>query len=226
MVYVAAGEFTMGTDLGDDYEKPAHRVAVKAFFLDQTEVTCREYEKFVRATNRRPPLSWSNGGCAATTEDYPITNVDWNDANAFAQWAGKRLPTEEEWEFAARGSDGRLYPWGNEWRPNAANAGDSSAGRFTRVGSYPEGKSPSGAMDMIGNAWEWTSSSLRLYPGSNLTRLPSGDRKIFRGGSWVKDSPPDWTVTYRGFALPSGGKDYSKVGFRCAKDVSPVDVTR
>jgi formylglycine-generating enzyme required for sulfatase activity len=81
-------------------------------------------------------------------------------------------------------------------------------------------------MDMIGNAWEWTSSSLRLYPGSNLTRLPSGDRKIFRGGSWVKDSPPDWTVTYRGFALPSGGKDYSKVGFRCAKDVSPVDVTR
>ena len=226
MIYVAAGEFTMGNDLGDDYEKPAHRVAVKAFFLDQTEVACREYEKFVKATNRKPPAGWINGSCAAGTADFPVTNVDWNDASAFAQWAGKRLPTEEEWEFAARGSDGRIYPWGNEWRANAANAGDSSAGHFTNVGSYPAGKSPFGAMDMSGNAWEWTASDLKPYPGSQLTKLPSGDRKIFRGGSWSKDSPPDWTVTFRGFALPSGGRDYSKVGFRCAKDAPTIALAK
>jgi formylglycine-generating enzyme required for sulfatase activity len=222
MVYVADGEFTMGTDLGDDYEKPAHRVVVKAFFLDQNEVTCREYEKFVKATNRKPPTGWTNGGCPSGTENYPVINVDWNDASAFAQWAGKRLPTEEEWEFAARGTDGRLYPWGNEWRPNAANAGDSSAGHFTNVGSYPAGKSPFGAMDMVGNAWEWTSNKLQPYPGGRIPKedLEDGqtDLHVIRGGSW-ESKRRSATATYRWGWPASGAKDYGGTGFRCAKDL-------
>lgn len=221
MVYVPGGEFTMGNDTGDEYERPAHRVMVKPFFVDLNEVTCEQYSEFVKATGHKLPVGWRITFPQGAGRQ-PVTGVDWYDANDYAHWANKRLPTEEEWEFAARGTDGRIYPWGNEWRSNAANAGDSNAGQFTNVGSYPEGKSPFGVMDMIGNAWEWTSSELRLYPGSQISHPSSGERKIIRGASWVKDNPPDWTATYRGFALPSGGKDYGKVGFRCAQDVARV----
>jgi formylglycine-generating enzyme required for sulfatase activity len=221
MVYVPGGEFTMGNDTGDEYERPAHRVTVKPFFIDVNEVTCEQYSEFVKATGHKLPVGWKLTFPQGAGRQ-PVTGVDWYDANDYAHWANKRLPIEDEWEFAARGTDGRIYPWGNEWRSNAANAGDSNAGQFTNVGSYPEGKSPFGVMDMIGNAWEWTSSELRLYPGSQISHPSSGERKIIRGASWVKDNPPDWTATYRGFALPSGGKDYSKVGFRCAEDAASV----
>jgi serine/threonine-protein kinase len=221
MIFVAGGEFAMGNDDGDEYERPEHKVVVPPFFIDQHEVTCEQYEKFTRATGHRVPDDWRNGTYPTDARRHPVTGVDWNDANAYAKWAGKRLPSEEEWEYAARGVDRRKYPWGNDWQNNIANAGASSLGHFSDVGSFPAGKSPFGLMDMVGNAWEWTASDLKPYPGGRLTNPPHEERKITRGASWFKDKERDWTTTFRGFAAPAGGNDYSKVGFRCAKDATP-----
>src|SRR5205085_4067970 len=126
MVNVDGGEFTMGNDRGDDYEKPAHETTVKPFFIDKYEVTCERYARFVKEKNYPAPPQWKNGTFPAGWARRPVTGVAWDDANAYAQWAGRRLPTEEEWEFAARGTKGWRYPWGNEWISGAANAGSNS----------------------------------------------------------------------------------------------------
>src|SRR6266404_449632 len=154
MVYVPGGEFMMGRDDGDEYERPAHRVTVKPTFIDQYEVTNEDYAKFVQSTSRRAP----NWALITTLSEAhkPVTGVTWDDATAYATWAGKRLPTEEEWEFAARSTDGRRYPWGNDWQRGNANADDASK-TLADVGSF-KGTSPYGVMDMVGNAWEWTST--------------------------------------------------------------------
>jgi formylglycine-generating enzyme required for sulfatase activity len=218
MVYVDGGAFLMGRDDGDEYERPAHQVTVTSFFIDKYEVTCEQYKKFIDATHHAAPSSWKDGLFPSGFEKMPVTGVTWDDADAYAEWAGKRLPTEEEWEFAARGSDGWRYSWGNEWRTNATNSGDSSANKLVAVGSYPDGKSPSGAMDMIGNAWEWTASDLTAYPGGRLSSQPAKDVKVIRGGSWKEDKNQA-TTTYRGFLAARGAKDYSATGFRCVKDI-------
>ncbi|HKO98598.1 MAG TPA: SUMF1/EgtB/PvdO family nonheme iron enzyme [Pyrinomonadaceae bacterium] len=217
MVYVRGGTFLMGRDDGDEYERPAHKVTVAPFFLDKFEVTCEQYQKFLDATQRVAPTSWRAGRFPAGAAKLPVTGVTWDDANAYAGWAGKRLPTEEEWEFAARGSSGGKYPWGKEWRAKAANAGDSSAGRLADVGSYPDGNSSDGVMDLIGNAWEWTSSDLAAYPGGQLSSISRKDLKVIRGGSW-KEEKDEATVTYRGYLASRGAKDYSATGFRCVKE--------
>jgi formylglycine-generating enzyme required for sulfatase activity len=147
----------------------------------------------------------------------PVTGIDWNDAKAYADWAKKRLPTEEEWEFAARGGLGATYPWGNEWRSNFANAGDSSAQRLVDVGSYANGKTSAGVMDMIGNAWEWTASDVVVYPGGHLSAPIPKNVKVIRGGSW-QETNKQATTTYRGFLRTSDAEDYSATGFRCVKD--------
>jgi formylglycine-generating enzyme required for sulfatase activity len=218
MVPIPGGEFTMGSDSGDEYERPAHKVTVKPFLIDINEVTCQEYEAFIKATGHKPPQGWVNGTYPHGGAHWPVTGVDWYDATAYAQWVKKRLPTEEEWEFAARGTDGRKYPWGSEWRANAANAGDTSAGQFVDVGNYPDGKSPFGARDMVGNAWEWTLTDLKSYPGGQLPTHPPGESKIIRGGSWKEDRNQA-TVTYRGYLLSRGAKDYGATGFRCVADI-------
>src|SRR5215216_5000996 len=217
MVYVNGGEFLMGTDDGDEYERPAHKVAVAPFFMDSTEVTCEQYQQFVRATGHRLPPPWTNNSYPPGSAKLPVTGVDWYDADAYAKWVKKRLPTEEEWEFAARSNDGRRYPWGNNWIRGAANAGDSSAQQLVNVGNYPTGKTPSGLMDLAGNAWEWTSSDLDAYPNGKLTEKPSGEIKVVRGGSW-QGSTSEITTTYRGYLLASDGGDYSATGFRCVTD--------
>jgi formylglycine-generating enzyme required for sulfatase activity len=219
MVYVKGGTFQMGRDDGDEYERPAHEVTVSSFFIDKYEVTCEQYQKFVDATHHSTPPNWKDGRIPSGSEKLPVTGVTWDDANAYAEWAGKRLPTEEEWEFAARGSDGRRYPWGNEWQPNVTNSGDSRANKLAEVGSYPNGKSPSGALDMIGNAWEWTASDLVEYPGGRLSSQPAKDVKVIRGGSWKEDKNQA-TTTYRGFLAVRGAKDYSATGFRCVRDAA------
>src|SRR5215213_5442204 len=184
MVFVPGGEFTMGSDAGDEFERPAHKVYWAPFYIDVNEVTCEDYLKFVKATGHRLPSNWTNGSFPPGSAKQPVTGVDWYDAAAYAEWSGKRLPTEEEWEFAARGANGGRYSWGNEWRPNAANAGDSSAQHLTEVGSYPGGKSAAGLMDMIGNAWEWTASDVVAYPGGHLASPVPKTMKVIRGGSW------------------------------------------
>ncbi|HXQ70614.1 MAG TPA: SUMF1/EgtB/PvdO family nonheme iron enzyme, partial [Pyrinomonadaceae bacterium] len=184
MVYISGGEFLMGSNVGDEYEKPAHKVSVTPFYMDVTEVTCEEYLKFLKATGRSDPRHWTKQTCPAGAAKQPVTGVDWNDARSYADWANKRLPTEREWEFAARGVLGGTYPWGNEWRSNAANAGDSGAHRLMNVASYPNGKTPTGVMDLIGNAWEWTSSEVVVYPGGSLSSPIQQDVRVVRGGSW------------------------------------------
>ena len=219
MVYVPGGTFTMGRDNGDDAERPPHEVTVKAFFIDTHEVTNEDYEKFLKATNRRPPPTWKKGAFPPGAERQPVTGVTWDDANEYARWAGKRLPTEEEWEFAARGSEGRLYPWGNDWQQGAANA--NGAGQSMAEVAAHKGTSPFGTYDMVGNAWEWTASSFKSYPGRGLPgSQPSGDLRVIRGGCY--ESTKDYaTTTYRAGWPARGASTYDQTGFRCAKDIGP-----
>jgi formylglycine-generating enzyme required for sulfatase activity len=218
MVYVPGGAFMMGRDDGDDAERPPHEVTVKPFFIDTNEVTNEDYEKFVKATNRRPPATWTKGSFPSGAERKPVTGVTWDDASDYARWAGKRLPTEEEWEFAARGAEGRMYPWGNDWRQGSANA-NSAQQSMAEVGAY-QGSSPFGAYDMVGNAWEWTGSSFKAYPGRGLpANLPSGDLRVIRGGSF--ESTKDYaTTTYRAGWPARGASTYDQTGFRCAQDIA------
>jgi formylglycine-generating enzyme required for sulfatase activity len=206
MVYVPAGEFIMGSDQGDDDEKPARKVWVDAFFIDKYEVTNREYEKFVKATGHYPPTTWKDGKVPPGMEDHPVANVSLEDALAYAEWAGKRLPTEEEWEKAARGVDGRVYPWGDEWREGAANIYSAST---SPVGSFQEDKSPYGCYDMAGNLSEWTSSRW----------TPTDENRVLKGGNWYDNCIPYYArPSYRFYDYHPGYISIG-IGFRCAKDI-------
>lgn len=224
MVYVPGGEFMMGYGAGELQERPAHKVAVNSFFIDRNEVTCEEYSIFISATGHRAPKWWENGHYPEGYARRPVTGIDWDDANAYAAWAGKRLPAEEEWEFAARGTDGRRYAWGNEWRPNMANDISSKLAHTTDVGSYPAGASPFGANDMIGNAWEWTASDYVPYPGGQLpVNNLAGPLKTIRGSSFGGDQDHA-TATFRLGWPARDEKNYSRTGFRCVKD-APAPAT-
>jgi eukaryotic-like serine/threonine-protein kinase len=220
MARVAGGAFMMGRNDGDEYERPAHSVSVRTFFMDKYEVTCEDYARFLQGSNYpRVPAGWGGRSYPAGAARLPVTGVTWDDANAYARWAGKRLPTEDEWEFAARGTDGRRYPWGNEWRAGMANAdsdGEANKG-LAEVGKYG-GASPSGLFDMAGNVWEWTASPFAPYPGGpslNRIKMPEGAVRVVRGGSW--DSSKKFaTTTYRGYWSVKDARP--TVGFRCAKD--------
>jgi formylglycine-generating enzyme required for sulfatase activity len=216
MVYVPGGEFIMGNASGDDFERPTHRTLVKPFFIDLYEVTCADYARFVEQTGHAPPPGWRNGQYPQGSARHPVAGVSWDDAVAYAQWANKRLPTEAEWEFAARGTEGRLYPWGNQWLAGMANAG--SGGGPADVGVF-KGVSPFGVYDMAGNVWEWTADDLRPYPGGQLPPVSQGILKVIRGGSW-QESPGQASTTYRGYLLARGSKDYSATGLRCAQDAT------
>lgn len=212
MVQVVGGQFQMGSSEGDADSQPAHMVVVKNFYLDVYEVTCREYKAFVEKTNRKPPPTWKNGNYPPGTERYPVTGVSWEDADEYARWAGKRLPTEEEWEFAARGKEGLRYPWGNNWKSGCANA-DNVHGGITNVGSF-NCASPFGVQDLIGNAWEWTATPWLPYPNGTLTNPPHASDKVIRGGSW--ESPRAFVST----TLRSGWRGIGdQTGFRCAMDI-------
>ena len=216
MVYVPGGDFLMGSDDAEELSRPAHFVSVRPFFIDRTEVTNAAYQKFVEATNYDPPSTWKDGALAPGEEELPVTGITWYDAAAYAAWAGKRLPTEAEWEFAARGSEGRKYPWGNDWDSSLANV-DNTVKALHRVGEGAP--SPRGIFDMAGNAWEWTASDARAYPGSKEFPRSRLKLKIIRGGNW-KSNQETAAATFRGFYGASGEKDYSSTSFRCVKDVT------
>jgi formylglycine-generating enzyme required for sulfatase activity len=213
MVFIPGGVFEMGRETGDEYERPQHFVEVKPFYLDRTEVTNEQYKAFVDATGHPAPVYWRGNQPPDGEANYPVINVSWPDAKAYAEWAGKRLPTEEEWEFAARGSDGRLYPWGMDWNKDFANTAESGGNQIVEAGRYPGGASPFGVLDLCGNVWEWTASDLRSY----LTqKVLVADRKVIRGGAYdVRNDRA--TTTYRGAV--QADKGYPKTGFRCARDI-------
>jgi formylglycine-generating enzyme required for sulfatase activity len=191
MVFVPAGQFQMGStdadsDAGDE-EKPAHNVTLDAFWIDKTEVTNEQYRQCVEAGACEEPSCWDNADLNAAAQ--PVVCVTWDDAHAYAEWAGGRLPTEAEWEKAARGTDGRLYPWG-ESAPDCQRANfKGCSGRTSTVGSYPTGASPYGALNMAGNVWEWVSDWYEetYYsdaPPNNPQGPGSGERRVVRGGSF------------------------------------------
>lgn len=235
MVMIPTGSFSMGTDMAraDMQNRPKHVVQVPAFWIDKYPVTNAQYARFVAATSHRPPLHWKNGKIPEGTLLRPVTMVSWHDASAYAKWAGKRLPTEAEWEKAARGTDGRRWPWGNRMEPDRLNT-YYNVGSTSDVNAYPRGASPYGVMDMAGNVNEWTSDDFGPYPGTDASPdlfagkivrptsdkeieiIPAGrNYKVLRGGSW-KGDPFSTAVFHRNFAFANFASDF--FGFRCASN--------
>ena len=266
MVFVPAGPFTMGsTDAEIDAVRAAHdidrvmyeaevpqrTVDLPAFFLDRHEVTQEDYARFVAATGREAPsvdkdwatlYNWGDGKPPAGLEQHPVVLVSFEDAEAYCQWAGKALPSEAQWEKAARGDDGRAYPWGSDWvsaRLNSAQTWSAAPlegnkawlswwestyknelrGRVVTtkpVGSYPEGASPYGALDMAGNVFEWTRDWYDAYPGSTYQNPEFGEQfRVIRGGDWYLD-----TMYTRAAARLRNPPDHKvpTIGFRCAME--------
>jgi formylglycine-generating enzyme required for sulfatase activity len=231
MMLVPAGEFTMGSNEGDDHEKPEHRVFLDAYYMDVHEVTVGQYGEFLDSTSFDSPPSWTTMA-EPSYENRPVVNVDWKDANNYCKWAGKRLPTEAEWEKAARGTDGRIYPWGNDPPdPLKANYGKekwNNHAALMPVGQLKGGLSPYGIHDLAGNVWEWVSdwynpNYYATSPSKNPKGPETGKYKVLRGGSW----------DYAGETLRSSRRDFNipattdydspayrnfNSGFRCAKN--------
>ncbi|HUW96090.1 MAG TPA: SUMF1/EgtB/PvdO family nonheme iron enzyme [Anaerolineae bacterium] len=223
MIFVPAGEFIMGSDSPDDVEvQPQHQVHVDAFWIDRTEVTNQQYERCVDA-----------GACAPSTcaddirfndAKQPVVCVSWYDAAQYARWAGGRLPTEAEWEKAARGTDGRQYPWGDEFYSERANTWETGILRSTPVGQYsPLGDSPYGATDMAGNVYEWTSTEFKEYPydsdDGREDPQATGPR-VIRGGSFLLNR----NAAYCAARAPAGpGARSVSAGFRVAVSAGSLD---
>jgi formylglycine-generating enzyme required for sulfatase activity len=220
MVAIPAGSFTMGNDAGGDDEKPAHPVDLPAFQIDRFEVTNAEFARFVQATGYQTDSERAGENKTWRTyaegrDNHPVVKVSWNDAAAYCQLAGKRLPTEAEWEKAARGTDSRLYPWGNDWDPARLNGRDGGRRDTAPVGSFPAGAGPYGTLDMAGNVWEWTADWYKAYPGNTRPSQYYGEKfKVLRGGGWF-DTQAQVTTTNRSSNIVTAAND--DIGFRCAK---------
>ena len=228
MVLIPAGEITIGTnnktDLTSGNEVDAHLVFVETFYIDKYEVTNEQYAKFLMETGHRKPKFWNHPELNAP--DQPVVGVNWEDAEIYAHWAGKRLPTDIEWEKAARSIAGRLYPWGNKYDASLGNFDDAGqmngtldgyAMKPAPVGSFPKGVSPYGLHDMAGNVWEWVTSNLIDTP-TEKAALNIDTEKVYtiRGGSWT-NGPGDTRTTVF-YIYPAQCSDHSSsVGFRCAK---------
>lgn len=219
MIEIAAGSFEMGSAAGNADAKPPHKVDVAAFSIDQFEVTNADFQKFVDATKhvtdaeKAGDKTWDK--FAVGKENHPVVKVSWNDATAFCEWAGKRLPTEAEWEFAARGTTGNAFPYGNEFNPKNQNGKESAIRGTTSVGSYPAGATAQQVFDLAGNVWEWTSSKPEKYPGNTTNSKLYGDTLfILRGGGWF-DVQEQLASYNRNSATPATANH--DLGFRCAK---------
>ena len=212
MVLVPAGTFLMGSTSGDPDEKPAHNVYVDAFYIDTHEVTVRQYQRFLRETGHPKPDFWFPDLDRPTD---PVVGVSWHDAAAYAAWAGKRLPAEAEWEYAARGGMLKsVYPWGD--KPDTGYANFSSFGIAPVASFKPNGY---GIYDMAGNVWEWcadwyASEYYNARAGKNPQGPVTGTHKVLRGGAWYCYEQ-QVRVANRYYALPDA-KSYN-VGFRCVK---------
>lgn len=232
MVLIPAGEVTLGTNektgLTFGNEADQRVVFVEAFYIDKYEVTNKQYAKFLSETGHRKPKFWDNPTLNAS--DQPVVGVNWEDAETYAEWVGKRLPTDIEWEKAARSTDNRLYPWGANYNASLGNFDDGGqmdgkldgyAMETAPVGSFAEGVSPYGLHDMSGNVWEWVISTLDdnaidAYTAKINSELTNGIIYTIRGGSWT-NGPADTRTTVF-YVYPAQCSDHSSsVGFRCAK---------
>ena len=238
MVLIPAGEFIMGTNRTDPDnthlkigtvkplykdQRPEHKVDLDAFYIDQYEVTNSEYKQFIDATQYPElPGHWEEGAFPEGEKDLPVTNVTWGEALAYALWAGKRLPTEAQWEKAARGTEGRLFPWGEEYQKGWANVGVDGAKALVPGGSYPKDVSPYQVFDMAGNVMEWTESWYQPYPGSDYQFKKFGrEFKVLRGNGFQKGGHyflEAYRYTfYRTEAKPD--EYFENVGFRCVRRI-------
>lgn len=241
-IIIPAGPFLMGTNAerADKYNQPQHEVNLPTYKIDKYLVTHAEYARFVVMTKHRAPLDWVDGTIPDGKTLYPVTMVTWHDAVDYCSWAGKRLPTEEEWEKAARGADGRRWPWGNTMDASKLNT-YYYVGSSTEVMKFKTGVSPYGVFDMAGNVSQWTSSDFRPYKGSDapddvfqpkkMQAATADDRgmkvadlvavdgvyKVRRGGSWKSD-PFSTSSYHRNFSFPYYASDF--FGFRCASNAS------
>jgi serine/threonine-protein kinase len=224
MNLIPAGSFTMGNNASEEkIEQGEHEVTLPAFYLDIHEVTNRQYYDFLQSIQdpdeRKRRTPWAGERYPAGKDNHPVVNVSWEDAQAYAKWAGKRLPTEQEWEYAARGKDKWLYAWGNECNAGCpeeyANSNEAGISGTAPVGSFPKGRTWQGIMDMTGNVAEWTDSDYNPYPNTPDPRPLNG--KVVRGCSF-RCSKEGLVVTAR-FTLPKNARR-TDTGFRCAKSVA------
>ena len=241
-VPVPAGPFLMGTNFerADPQDRPQHSVRLPEYRIDKYLVTNAQYARFLAETGHRPPSTWKGGRIPDGQLLYPVTLVNWYDARAYAQWAGKRLPTEAEWEKAARGTDGRRWPWGNRMDPKRLNT-YYNVGSASAVDTYKDGVSPFGVFDMAGNVSEWVEDDFLPYDGTDAPAdifqgkvakvVTPEDRalklseqipvkqhyKVLRGGSWKSD-PFSTAAYHRSYDWPNYASDF--FGFRCAADAA------
>ena len=242
MVYVPAGKFRMGKSNGpearEEWRKkewgalgqtllrtlrgeavgdaqPVHTVYLDAYWIYKNDVTVAQYRHYCTAMGLRMPLTPRWGW----KDDHPMIFVTWQESHDYAKWAGAALPTEAQWEKAARGTDGRIYPWGNDWdAAECSNSVGSNAGQISPVGSYPAGTSPYGCLDMAGNVWQWCADwyAMDYYqqsPARNPLGPVKGAARVLRGGSWGLTYPTRFSVSFRNSVTP--WFQHGEVGFRC-----------
>ena len=229
MVLIPAGEFTMGDNTRYNwtfmlayniYDGPEHVVYLDAYYIDRYEVTNEQYKKFAEETGYRMPRCWNDA--RFNRPNYPIVGITWDDAVAYVKWAGKRLPTEAEWEKAARGTDKRLWPWGNKFNKYKCNVWESGEDglRATKpVGSYENGKSPYGCYDMAGNIWEWCAdyydqNYYYVSPSKNPQGAETGQQRVIRGGGLLYFG--HYARCAARYRVPPYAQS-PQIGFRCAK---------
>lgn len=234
MVLIPAGESIMGTDKTDPDnihqkigavkplfldQRPERKISLDAYYIDKYEVTNKEYRVFVDATQYTDlPSLWVNWTYPDALADHPVTNIAWSEAMAYALWAGKSLPTEAQWEKAARGADGNVFPWGGEYVKGKANMGVDGLKKTAPVGSYPADVSPYSVFDMAGNVMEWTLDWYQPYPGSGYKSQRFGKKfKVLRGNGFQRGGhyflEAYQFLFYRTEADPNDFFD--NVGFRC-----------
>ena len=226
MIRIPAGEFVMGTDERFSDEGPRHVVHLDDYEIDRYPVTNLQYQAFIEATYRRAPAHFEERRHPPGKADHPVVQVSWFDARDYCAWAGKRLPTEIEWEKAARGTDGRPFPWGEHFDVTRANtpvrwSALERKGDTTPVGAFPQGVSPYGLEDVTGNVWEWTASWYKAYPGNDRPSENYGEiNRVLKGGSW-------WDCSFYkcGISAPLYNRSFFNArvkndtfGFRCAAD--------